>query len=384
MPIRDGAVPATHVLGDLHVTIRGQAAIADQAVPREHEDRHVEHEDGEQAEQSARGLYESEQTCRRAEERENDDERRDRGKRLLAEEVRAAAGDASAQSTGVVHRTVPVQKDLASPGVEVDAHRPLCRVHPDAADASAGVVPEVDSHAADYGRGASLASPTAIRESMRMQRWISGLAGRFIVFDGPDGSGKSTQFRRFGEACRAAGLDICEVREPGGTAVGERIREILLDPVHEDMDLTCEMLLYMASRAQLVRRVIAPALRSGRLVLADRFVSSTVAYQGAAGGLPYEAIADVARVAVNGTEPDLTIVFDVDEESAARRISPLLDRIEQRGAEYHRRVREGFLRQAESRPDRFAVIDARADTDAVTAVLMEVIAARLARPAQPA
>ena len=125
------------------------------------------------------------------------------------------------------------------------------------------------------------------------------LRGRFVVFDGPDGSGKSTQFHRLCADARSAGLDVCEVREPGGTHIGEQIRRLLLDPsVKEDVDLRAEMLLFMASRAQLLAQRVRPALSRGALVLADRFVSSTLAYQGAAGGLPVDDIMAVGRVAL--------------------------------------------------------------------------------------
>ena len=157
------------------------------------------------------------------------------------------------------------------------------------------------------------------------------LAGRFVVFEGPDGSGKSTQFRRFSRACQDAGLTVCEVREPGGTYVGERIRAVLLDHADEEICLVTEMLLYMASRAQLVEARIRPALARGELVLADRYVASTLAYQGAAGGLPLEDIRAVAQVATGGLTPDLTVIFDVDQATAASRLSPLLDRMESRG-----------------------------------------------------
>lgn len=204
---------------------------------------------------------------------------------------------------------------------------------------------------------------------MSDQPWQRWLAGRFIVFDGPDGSGKSTQFKRFGRLCREQGVSVCEVREPGGTAIGEQIRAVLLDPVNTEMSLRCEMMLYMASRAQLIEQVIRPALRRGDLVLADRFVSSTLAYQGAAGGLVTADILAVAEVALGEAWPDLTVVFDVDERVAASRLSPLLDRMEQKGAEFHRRVRQGFLQQASERPDRYLVIDASVGADAVAARL---------------
>ena len=151
-----------------------------------------------------------------------------------------------------------------------------------------------------------------------MARDWSKLAGRFLVFDGPDGSGKSTQFRRFADEAAAGGLTVCEVREPGGTPVGEAVRKLLLDPAYEGMDLTCEMLLYMASRAELVASRVKPALARGELVLADRFISSTLAYQGTAGGLSVDDIRAVGRVAVGETWPDTVVIFDVDTRTAQR------------------------------------------------------------------
>lgn len=195
--------------------------------------------------------------------------------------------------------------------------------------------------------------------------WTSHLAGRFIVFDGPDGSGKSTQFRRFAAFARAGGASVCEVREPGGTTIGEQIRTVLLDPANTDMSLRCEMMLYMASRAQLIEQIIRPALERGEFVLADRFISSTLAYQGTAGGMTPEEILAVGRVAIGSIWPDLTVIFDVDEHVAATRLNPLLDRMELKGVEFHRRVRQGFLAQAQNEPDRFLVVDASAEADMV-------------------
>lgn len=199
------------------------------------------------------------------------------------------------------------------------------------------------------------------------------LRGRFVVFDGPDGSGKSTQLQRFARWCAERGVVVTHVREPGGTEIGERIRAVLLDPANDSMTMRCEMLLYMASRAQLFARAIVPALERRELVLADRFTSSTLAYQGTAGGLPVEDILAVGRVATGNRWPDLTVVFDVDEATAARRLSPLLDRIEQRGAEFHRKVREGYLDQARQCPERYLVVDARVEPDAVFASVIEGI-----------
>ncbi len=204
-----------------------------------------------------------------------------------------------------------------------------------------------------------------------MDPWIRRLAGRFIVFDGPDGSGKTTQFNRFAAHCRGAGLAVCEVREPGGTPIGEQIRAVLLDPRNAEMSLRCEMMLYMASRAQLVEQTIAPARRRGDLVLADRFISSTLAYQGTAGGMSADEILAVGRVAVHDHWPDLTVIFDVDERVAARRLNPLLDRMELKGVDFHRRVRQGFLEQAGGDPERFLVVDAADGEDGVFGRLLD-------------
>ncbi len=204
------------------------------------------------------------------------------------------------------------------------------------------------------------------------------LRGRFLVFDGPDGSGKSTQLRRFLDAARDAGLDPCEVREPGGTEIGEKIRAALLDHLEEDMTLRCEMLLYMASRAQLVEQTIRPALAAGRLVVADRFVSSTLAYQGAAGGLPEDEIRQAAAIACGDVNPDLVIVFDVDEDTAAARLNPLLDRMESKGREYHKRVRQGYLAQIQRDPAHHLRVDAAKAEDQVFAQLIDGLRAQLA------
>lgn len=207
--------------------------------------------------------------------------------------------------------------------------------------------------------------------------WFKSLSGKFIVFEGPDGSGKTTQFRRFLRAAETAGLTICEVREPGGTGVGEKIREVLLDHAHKDMTLTCEMLLYMASRAQLIEQKIIPALTRGELVAADRFLPSTLAYQGTAGGMPIRDITDVARVALRGCRPDLVIVFDVDQETAAKRLSPLLDRMEAKGAEFHQRVRQGYLDQIALEPGRYLKIDASRTEEQVWLSLIDALKARV-------
>ena len=200
--------------------------------------------------------------------------------------------------------------------------------------------------------------------------WSDRLRGRFLAFEGPDGSGKSTQIARLQAWAESCGLPLTLVREPGGTAVGERIRQILLDPIHGEMTVRCEMLLYMASRSQLVEERVKPALASGSCVISDPFVGSTLAYQGAAGGMAEAEIRQVAQVAIGGRWPDLTVLFDVDTDTAMRRLSPLLDRMEGKGAAFHRRVREGYLEQARRDPASHLVVDASRSPDEVTAQLM--------------
>lgn len=215
------------------------------------------------------------------------------------------------------------------------------------------------------------------------------LRGKFLVFDGPDGSGKSTQLNRFINAAQGAGVTVCEVREPGGTHIGEEIRKVLLDAKHEKshpMDLRCEMMLFMASRAQLITQRVEPAIKRGELVIADRFISSTLAYQGSAGGLPIPDILAVGRVALGRYWPDLVVVFDVDEQTAQARMNPLLrgkefdtskDRMESKGDAYHRRVRQGYLDQAEQDPNRYLVIDATREPDPIYADLIAGISKKL-------
>ena len=219
-------------------------------------------------------------------------------------------------------------------------------------------------------------------ESVTMQdasAWTSLLPGRFIVFDGPDGSGKSTQFQAVAKVAQAAGIETVEVREPGGTPIGEKIRAVLLDPANSEMVTRCEMLLYMASRAQLMEERILPALTRGAFVLADRFISSTLAYQGSAGGLARQDILSVGDIAIGGRWPDLVVVFDVDWKTAQSRMARALDRIEQKDADYHRRVREGYLEQARSQPDKYLVVDSTAQPEAVFAALTAGITHRLHR-----
>ena len=193
------------------------------------------------------------------------------------------------------------------------------------------------------------------------------------MFDGPDGSGKTTQFRRLTQLAEEHGVKVCHVREPGGTSIGEDVRDILLDPANEEMDIRCELLLYMASRAQLVAEKLVPALERGELVLADRFISSTLAYQGTAGGFPVDDILSVGKVALGNAWPDLVVIFDVDGETASHRLNPLLDRMEMKGDAYHKKVREGYLQQAKDDPEHYRVVDARPDVETVYEQMLEAV-----------
>jgi dTMP kinase len=188
------------------------------------------------------------------------------------------------------------------------------------------------------------------------------LSGKFIVLDGPDGCGKSTHIELLGQRLNEQGISISRFRDPGDTAIGEKIREILLNPEHLSMSTETEVLLYMAARAQLWVEKIAPALRENRCVILDRWLSSTFAYQGWAGGFGMEKVIKIATDCLERVWPDLTIILDVDLKTAAQRLNRQLDRMEAKGDSYHRKVREGFLELAKQREDIIA-IDATGDKD---------------------
>ncbi|MFO7290625.1 dTMP kinase [Planifilum fulgidum] len=196
--------------------------------------------------------------------------------------------------------------------------------------------------------------------------------GWLITLEGPEGGGKSTQIALLRDFLERAGVPCTVVREPGGTEIGDRIRGILLDPRAADMTVRTEILLYAASRAQLVERVILPALRRGEVVLCDRFVDSSMAYQGFGAFWDREEIRLVNRVATGGLRPDRTYLLDVPVEESIRRLQSRgrgVDRIERKGKEYHERVRQGFLHLASAEPDRFLVVDASRPADEVFRIL---------------
>ncbi|HEX8341784.1 MAG TPA: dTMP kinase [Tepidisphaeraceae bacterium] len=212
---------------------------------------------------------------------------------------------------------------------------------------------------------------------------------RFIVFDGNEGCGKSTQAKLLRERLERDGRDVLLVRDPGTTRVGELVRGILLNPDHVEMGMRCEMLLYMAARAQMMRETIAPALEAGQWVISDRFVSSTLAYQLGGDGLTADEIRAVADIAIGHRWPDLTLIFDLPVEKSRDRVrakyvqttktlfgeqtTEVKDRIEQRPIEYHEQVRRNYLSQAQASPDRYRVIDGDRDPQRIHIDVLEAL-----------
>ena len=186
----------------------------------------------------------------------------------------------------------------------------------------------------------------------------------FVSLDGLDGAGKSTQCRRLADWLRGQGRDVVECADPGGTHVGQVVRQLILDP-HHPLCLPAEALLFMASRAQLVADVIRPALSAGKAVVSDRYLLANVVYQGHAGGLDPQLLWTVGRLAIGDLLPDLTIVLDVPLDQARARRKKIADRMEQRGDDFFAKVRDGFLAEARREPERIVVVDAGRDADRV-------------------
>ncbi len=198
------------------------------------------------------------------------------------------------------------------------------------------------------------------------------LQGKFIVLDGPDGCGKSTQAKLLAEWLQEQDVPTVGFRDPGDTAIGEKIRQVLLNPEHLAMSTPAEVLLYMAARVQLWSEKIAPALEANQCVVLDRWLSSTCAYQGFAGGFGVDKVIKIASDCLERVWPDLTIILDVDLETASQRLNRQLDRMEQKGDGYHQRVREGFLQLAEQQ-ENFLVVDAAADVETVHKQILQLI-----------
>ncbi len=202
------------------------------------------------------------------------------------------------------------------------------------------------------------------------------MAGTFISLDGVDGAGKSTQVKLLVEWFQQRGRTVLSLRDPGGTKLGEALREILLHRQEIPLAMTAEMLLYMASRAQLVAEIICPALAADQVVIADRFLLANVVYQGCAGGEDIEQIWQVGAIATGGLTPQLTCILDLPVDVAMSRLSGGLDRLESRGAEYMLRVRDGFLAQANRLGTQVEIIDAELEPQQIHARIVAAIAAR--------
>jgi dTMP kinase len=201
--------------------------------------------------------------------------------------------------------------------------------------------------------------------------------GVFLSLDGLDGTGKSTQCRILADWLRGEGHEVTTCADPGGTPTGEMLRTLLLDHRGE-ITVACEAFLFMASRSQLVAEAIRPALDAGQVVLADRFLLANVVYQGYAGGIDPELLWSMGRLATGGLEPALTIVLDLPVETARARRQRAADRVERRDAAYHQRVRNGFLTEAQRRPEKFRVVDATAPLDIVQQHIRQEVAHVLA------
>jgi dTMP kinase len=181
--------------------------------------------------------------------------------------------------------------------------------------------------------------------------------GMFIVFEGGEGAGKTTQLAAFVQWLEARGEQVVQTREPGGTAIGERIRELLLDPRAVEMDERTEALLYAADRAQHVAEIIRPALEEKKIVVSDRFIDSSLAYQGVARGLGIDRIFDISSWATDELMPDLVFYLQLDHASGLRRVGEEKDRIETEEDKFHVSVGEAYLRLAQRFPGRFVVVD---------------------------
>jgi dTMP kinase len=203
--------------------------------------------------------------------------------------------------------------------------------------------------------------------------------GMFITVEGPDGSGKTTQLQLLVRALTEKGYEVVTTREPGGTKVGNSIREVLLSPEHDEMTARVEMMLYAASRAQNVEQIIRPALSRGAVVVCDRFVDASIAYQGFGLGYDLEQILALNEWATGGLKPDLTFLFDLSPTQASNRMKDRgqLDRIESRDEAFHQRVYDGFQTLLGEHPDRMVRIDANETIESIQDEVFDITLERL-------
>lgn len=209
------------------------------------------------------------------------------------------------------------------------------------------------------------------------------IKGIFITFEGAEGSGKSTQARLLYDYLKKKGFPLLYLREPGGVRISEAIRRILLDAQNKNMSSECELLLYMAARAQVVNEIILPALKAGKIIICDRFLDSTLAYQGFGLGVNFGFIKQVGGFVTYGVKPDLTILLDLPTEKGLRRCGESLDRIEKRPLEYHRRVRNGYLKLAKLEPQRIKVVRADAKKSVIQDEITKLVHDAIQRYKRP-
>ncbi len=198
------------------------------------------------------------------------------------------------------------------------------------------------------------------------------MKGRFITFEGSEGCGKSTQSRLLYKYLKGKGYNAIYLREPGGTKISERIRKILLDPKNH-ISLATEMLLYMAARAEVVNKIINPAITQGKIVICDRFLDSTIAYQGFGLGIDINFIKKIGNFVTGGIKPDLTILLDLSVKKGLRYRKLKKDRIERRSLSYHIRVRNGYLKLVASDPKRIKIVKVERDKTKTQSKIRELI-----------
>lgn len=198
--------------------------------------------------------------------------------------------------------------------------------------------------------------------------------GLFITLEGADGSGKTTQMEKIVEYFKTQKIDFIVTREPGGVDLGQKLRDILLN-YDGEVASTCEMFLYLADRAQHIETKVKPALREGKIVLCDRHIDSTAAYQGYARGLDVEEINCLNNIATGGKKPDLTLLFDVDTSIAMERVGNRAekDRLESEGAEFHRKVRQGYLEIAKKETERIKIINSNLSVEEVWVQVQKIL-----------
>ena len=212
--------------------------------------------------------------------------------------------------------------------------------------------------------------------------------GLFITFEGPDGSGKSTQARLLAERLRREGYAVLETVEPGGTPIGQQIRRILLDPANQELRAVPELLLMFAARAQNVEQSILPALAESKIVVSDRFTDSSIAYQGAARGLGWDTVLEVDRIACHGLVPDLTLCIDIDTETglarahSRNRSNPERReaRFDEHAVEFHHKVRDAYHELARREPQRVRLIDGQGTEEEIAEKVWQELAGVLGKP----